>query len=418
MNSVEQALSHLLAQAQPQTETETRSLVAALGCILAETIVSPVNVPPHDNAMMDGYALYVDEDSDGASDAGNDFTQQAWSISQRIPAGTDPQPLAPNTVARIFTGAPIPAGANAVVMQEAAEVLDAEQDAEQDGLPQVRFTQAVQPGQFIRQTGEDIAQGDAILTAGTRLTPQALALAASVGRAQVAVYRPLRVATFTTGDELLAPGTPPQPGKIYNANHTNIVSLLTQHGFEVVDLGQIEDSLAATQVALQQAAEQADVIMTTGGVSVGEEDHIKAAVQSLGELDLWRVQMKPGKPLAYGRVGQTPFIGLPGNPVSAFATFCLFARPYLLKKQGQQTVEPQKIWVQADFNWLKPDARREYVRVQLHTSGQGSWVKLFPKQGSGVLTSTVWADGLAIIPENQQIHLGDWVEYLPLNQFN
>lgn len=414
MNSVEQALSHLLAQAQPQTETETRSLVAALGCILAETIVSPVNVPPHDNAMMDGYAVYVDEASNNASDVEKSFTQQAWSISQRIPAGTNPQPLAPNTVARIFTGAPIPAGANAVVMQEAAEVLD----IVQDDLPQVRFTQAVQPGQFIRQTGEDIAQGDAILTAGTRLTPQALALAASVGRAQVAVYRPLRVATFTTGDELLAPGTPPQPGKIYNANHTNIVSLLTQHGFEVVDLGQVEDSLAATQVALQQAAEQADVIMTTGGVSVGEEDHIKAAVQSLGELDLWRVQMKPGKPLAYGRVGQTPFIGLPGNPVSAFATFCLFARPYLLKMQGQQTVEPQKIWVQADFNWLKPDARREYVRVQLHTSGQGSWVKLFPKQGSGVLTSTVWADGLAIIPENQQIHLGDWVEYLPLNQFN
>ncbi|AHF00348.1 molybdenum cofactor biosynthesis protein MoaA [Thiomicrospira aerophila AL3] len=414
MHSVEQALSHLLAQAQPQTETETRSLVAALGCILAETIVSPVNVPPHDNAMMDGYAVYVDEASNSTSDSERDFTQQAWSISQRIPAGTDPQPLAPNTVARIFTGAPIPAGANAVVMQEAAEVID----TEQDDLPQVRFTQAVQPGQFIRQTGEDIAQGDVILTAGTRLTPQALALAASVGRAQVAVYQPLRVATFTTGDELLAPGTPPQPGKIYNANHTTIVSLLTQHGFEVVDLGQVEDSLVATQVALQQAAEQADVIMTTGGVSVGEEDHIKAAVQSLGELDLWRVQMKPGKPLAYGRVGKTPFIGLPGNPVSAFATFCLFARPYLLKMQGQQTAALQKIWVQADFNWLKPDARREYVRVQLHTSGQGSWLKLFPKQGSGVLTSTVWADGLAIIPENQQIHLGDWVEYLPFNQFN
>lgn len=407
MKTVEQALEHLLAQVKPQTATETRPLADALGLVLAEEIVSPVNVPPHDNAMMDGYALYVEDTFS------ND--QQAWLISQRIPAGTAPAPLTPDTAARIFTGAPIPAGANAVVMQEAAELIatDNEQSA-----PQVRFTQPITAGQYIRQTGEDIAAGDVILAPGTRLTPQALALAASVGRDQLTVYKPLRVATFTTGDELLAPGTAPQPGKIYNANHTNLVTLLKQHGLELVDLGQVADNLEATKTALAQAAAQADVIITTGGVSVGEEDHIKAAVQSLGELDLWRVQMKPGKPLAYGRVGDTPFLGLPGNPVSAFATFCLFARPYLLRMQGQHQVAAQTIWVQADFNWLKPDARREYVRVQLQTNGQGSWVSLFPKQGSGVLTSTVWADGFAIIAEDQQVHIGDWIEYLPFSQFH
>lgn len=406
MHSVEQALIHLLDQVRPQRITQQRALVDALGCVLAESIISPVNVPPHDNAMMDGYALYVDQASN--------ISEQAWPVSQRIPAGTHPSPLETDTVARIFTGAPIPPGANAVVMQEAAELLDAH--GEQP--PHVRFTQPIMPGQYIRQTGEDIAEGDVILQQGQRLTPQALALAASIGRDQLSVYQPLKVATFTTGDELLAPGSAPQAGKIYNANHSMIAALIQQLGLELIDLGHVEDSLGATQVALQTAAEQADVILSTGGVSVGEEDHIKTAVQSLGELNLWRVQMKPGKPLAYGQVSDTPFIGLPGNPVSAFATFCLFARPYLLCMQGQQQVELQRIWVQANFSWPKPDSRREYVRAQLDTNGQGSWVKLYPQQGSGVLSSTVWADGLVIIPENQAVDIGDWVEYIALSQFN
>ncbi|WP_029933496.1 gephyrin-like molybdotransferase Glp [Thiomicrospira pelophila] len=397
MKTVDEAIAYLLAQVQTKPKIESRPLSQALGCVLAQSVVSPVNVPPHDNSMMDGYAVRAEDIQPGL----------VLPISQRIPAGTHPEPLAPGSVARIFTGAPIPAGANAVVMQEQAEVSDTG----------VQFEASVQVGQNIRQCGEDIAQNASILEPGQRLRPQDLALIASVGQAQVAVYKPLKLVTFSTGDELLEPGTAPEPGKIYNSNHTNLMALVMQLGFDWIDLGQVADSLDATKAALAKAAELGDVIITTGGVSVGEEDHLKPAVESLGKLDMWQVKMKPGKPLAFGEVSGKPFLGLPGNPVSAFTTFNLFARPFLMRLQGQTQVKPQSVWVQAGFDWLKPGFRREFVRARLHNQAAQTWAEIYPQQGSGVLTSTVWAAGLVVIPEDSVVHKGDWVEYISFNEF-
>lgn len=397
MKTVEEAIAYLVAQAKPNQPTETLPLSQALRRVLAKPVVSPVNVPPHDNSMMDGYAVRAQDIQPGL----------VLSISQRIPAGTDPAPLKANSVARIFTGAPIPAGADAVIMQEQA--------ASQD--QGVVFNQAVKSGQNIRRCGEDIAQNACILEAGQRLRPQDLALIASVGQAQIEVYKPIKLVTFTTGDELLEPGTPPEPGKIYNSNHPNLMALVTQLGFEWIDLGQVKDSLTATQEALQKAAQLGDVIITTGGVSVGEEDHLKPAVESLGQLAMWQVKMKPGKPLAYGKVLGKPFIGLPGNPVSAFTTFNLFARPFLMRLQGMTHITPQSVWVKADFDWLKPGFRREFARARLHNQTAQTWAQIYPQQGSGVLTSTVWAAGLVVIPEDSVIQKGDWVEYISFNEF-
>lgn len=397
MKTVDEAIAYLLAQVQTKPKIETRPLSQALGCVLAQSVVSSVNVPPHDNSMMDGYAVRAEDIQPGL----------VLPISQRIPAGSHPEPLKPGSAARIFTGAPIPAGANAVIMQEQAQALD-------DG---VTFEGEVSVGQNIRQCGEDIAQDASILEPGQRLRPQDLALIASVGQAQVAVYQPLKLVTFTTGDELLEPGTPPQPGKIYNSNHTNLMALVRQLGFEWIDLGQVADTLADTQHALKKAAQLGDVIITTGGVSVGEEDHLKPAVESLGKLDMWQVKMKPGKPLAFGEVSGKPFLGLPGNPVSAFTTFNLFARPFLMRLQGQAQVEPQSVWVQADFDWSKPGFRREFVRARLHNQASRTLAQIYPHQGSGVLTSTVWAAGLVVIPEDSVIQRGDWVEYISFNEF-
>ena len=397
MKTVEEAIAYLVAQAQTKSEIETRPLSQALGCVLAQSVVSPVNVPPHDNSMMDGYAVRAEDIQPGL----------VLPISQRIPAGTNPKPLKTGSVARIFTGAPMPAGADAVVMHELAQVSEAG----------VHFETTVQVGQNIRQCGEDIAQNTCILEPGNRLRPQDLALIASVGQAQVAVYKPLKLVTFTTGDELLEPGAAPQPGKIYNSNHINLMALVMQLGFEWVDLGQVADTLADTQAALEKAAQLGDVIITTGGVSVGEEDHIKPAVESLGTLDMWQVKMKPGKPLAFGDVLGKPFLGLPGNPVSAFTTFNLFARPFLMRLQGLTQVTPQSVWVQADFEWLKPGFRREFVRARLFNQVSRTLAQIYPHQGSGVLTSTVWAEGLVVIPEDSVIQKGDWVEYISFNEF-
>ena len=396
MKTVNEAIDYLLAQVKPTNVTEKRPLSQALGCVLAKDIVSSVNVPPHDNSMMDGYAVRAD-----AIKAGKNLP-----ISQRIPAGSNPSALAADTVARIFTGAPIPAGADAVIMQEDAELTE----------QGVRFQHPVQVGQNIRRCGEDIAQNTCILNAGQKLRPQDLALIASVGVAEVEVFKPLTLVTFTTGDELLAPGQAPQPGKIYNSNHPNLMGLVAQLGFEWVDLGQVADSFDATQAALKKAAQLGDVIITTGGVSVGEEDHLKPAVESLGQLDMWQVKMKPGKPLAFGDVNGTPFIGLPGNPVSAFTTFNIFARPFLLRMQGMAEVLPQSIWVDADFDWPKPGFRREFVRARLQQQNQTTQATIYSHQGSGVLTSTVWASGLVVIPEDTVIHKGDRVEYISFNE--
>lgn len=400
MKTFDEALHYLLAQAQPTAQTETISITDALGRVLAKPIVSPVNVPPHDNSMMDGYALHRFD-----LEHNNIFK-----VSQRIPAGTVPEALKTGTAARIFTGAPIPEGANLVVMQEETEQLN---DNE------IKITAVkTKANQNIRVVGEDIAKNATILKAGSKLRPQDLGLITSIGFNEVTVYKPLVIATFTTGDELLEPGETAQPGKIYNANRYVLNGLVPELGLKLVDLGRVEDTLDATVEAMKKAASIADVVITTGGVSVGEEDHIKPAIEQLGSLDMWKVKMKPGKPIAYGDINGTPFIGLPGNPVSAFATFSLFARPYLLKMQGASAFKPKPIWLEADFDWLKAGFRREFARARLVNKNQKSLVEIYANQGSGVLTSTVWADGFVVIPEDTQIHKGDKVAFYPFNAVN
>ena len=396
MKTFDEALAYLLSKVNPTTRTEVKPIQQTLGCVLAESITSDLNVPPHHNSMMDGYAVRADEIQEG----------QTISVSQRIAAGSVGASLEKGTVARIFTGAPVPEGADSVIMQEEA--------VEVEGG--VQFTVlSVSEKQNVRHIGEDIAQGDVILAKGHKLRAQDLGLITSIGIGEVTVYQPLTLATFTTGDELLEPGEEAMPGKIYNANRYILAGLVPQLGFELIDLGRVPDTLEATIETLKQAAAVADVVITTGGVSVGEEDHIKPAVESVGHLDMWKVKMKPGKPLAYGEVDGKAFIGLPGNPVSAFATFNLFARPYLLNMQGQKEVMIEPLWLKADFDWTKAGFRRDFVRARLVNKGQETVVTLYPNQGSGVLTSTVWADGLAVIPEDSTIAKGDKVAYYPFN---
>lgn len=379
--SADEARDALVGAAKALSETESVHLGEALGRVLAQDVVSPLDVPGHDNSAMDGYALHsADSSADGCS----------LPVSQRIAAGHPGAELQAGTAARIFTGAPMPAGADAVVMQEECE-------AEGDS---VRIGRKVSPGENVRPRANDIASGDCVLSAGTRLIPQAIGLLASLGVAEVKVKRRLRVALLNTGDEIVEPGRPLQAGQIYNSNRYTLIATLQHVGCEIVDLGQVEDTFEATRGALLAAAQQADLIVTSGGVSVGEEDHIKAAVAAEGEIDLWRVRMKPGKPLAFGRVGDTPFIGLPGNPVSAFVTFCLFGMPFLRTMQGRSDSFPAPVEACLARALDKPLKRREFIRVRLdHTSEGLPVAEPFPRQGSDVLTSTVWAEGVLELPD-------------------
>lgn len=398
MKTFDEALAYLLEQATPIKPTETRSVSESEGFVLAQGIVSDINVPPHNNSMMDGYVMNS-----------QDFDPTiSYPVSQRICAGSVGEALKPGTIARIFTGALIPNNADMVIMQE---------ETEEDG-EKIKFTaKTPQVGQNIRTLGEDISKGCEILKKGQQLQSQYLGLISSIGVKEVVVYQPLTIATFTTGDELLEPGDAPQAGKIYNANRYVLSGLVPKCGFKLIDLGRVEDTLEATIEAMKKAASVADVVVTTGGVSVGEEDHIKPAIESLGALDMWKVKMKPGKPLAYGKIEDTPFIGLPGNPVSAFATFQLFAKPYLMKLQGQMVGLAKPLWLEADFDWLKTNFRREFARAKWINKDQTSKVDIFPNQGSGVLTSVSWAEGFVVIPENTQIHKGDRVAFYPFNAF-
>jgi molybdopterin molybdotransferase len=394
----DEALRQLLALADPPAGRETVSTMEALGRVLADDQVSTLDVPPMDNAQMDGWAVRVADLGAGA----------ALPVSQRIPAGAAPSPLAAGTVARIFTGATVPEGADAVVMQEQAAL---------DG-DRVRFGAAPPAGEWIRRTGEDIRRGATVLAAGTRLTPQALGLAASVGLATLPVRPRLRVACFFTGDELVMPGEPLPPGAIYNSNRFVLGALLRRIGCEVVDLGIVPDSLEATRAALREAAARADLIVTSGGMSVGEEDHVKPALEAEGELRTWQIAIKPGKPLAWGRVrraggGHAHFVGLPGNPVSSFVTFLLLVRPFVLRLQGVADVAPRALALRADFDWPKPDRRREFLRARLNDAGG---LDLFPNQGSAVMTSTVWAGGLVDNPPSNPIRRGDVVRFLPYGE--
>lgn len=400
MLSADEALSFLLTRVQPASKTEQIATIDALGRVLAERLTSTVNVPPLDNSAMDGYAVRV-------ADITNASTR--LQVGQRIPAGTVGQPLKTGQVARIFTGAPVPAGCDAVVMQEYCGV---EGDT-------ITISKQPKEGENIRRSGEDIAAGAEILPAGIRLRPQEMGLAASVGISNLQVYCKLKVATFFTGDEIVMPGETLKPGQIYNSNRFVLAGLLRALGCEVIDLGIVPDNFAATVKVLETAASRADLIITSGGVSVGEEDHVKAAVESIGKIDLWKIAIKPGKPLAFGEVGddrKVPFIGLPGNPVSAFATFCLFVRPFILRSQGLTTAAPQSFSMKADFDWLKPDKRREFLRARLHTTESGEVIaQIYPNQGSGVLTSAVWADGLVEVSEGTPVRRGEIVKFIPFS---
>lgn len=390
MLSVEEALARLLDQARPLAEVETVATLDADRRVLAAGVVSSIDVPPMDNSQMDGYAVRTTDVPTAPT---------TLRVSQRIAAGHIGAPLEPATAARIFTGAPVPAGADAIVMQEATAL---------DG-DRVTIKEAPKAGAWIRRAGSDIASGTQIFAAGHRMRPQDCGLVASIGAAQLMVYRRLRVAVFFTGDELVMPGEPRPPGRIYNSNRFVLRGLLARLGCEVIDLGIVPDDLARTRAAFVEAAGRADLIVTSGGVSVGEEDHVKPAVQAEGSLDLWQIAMKPGKPLAFGHVRGVPFIGLPGNPVSNFVTFLLFARPFILARQGATELAPRALPLRAEFDLPKPDKRREFLRVRVNAQGG---VEAFGNQNSAVLTSTAWADGLVDNPPNHPIARGDTVRYL------
>ena len=399
MLSVDEALERVLQSIVSVDEIERIPTMEARGRVLAESQVSDLDVPMHDNTQMDGYAVRVADCRSGHA---------RLRVSQRIPAGHVGTALAAGSAARIFTGGLIPSGADAVVMQE-----DTTAETSEDGN-YVVINGTPKAGDWIRRAGEDIRSGATILSSGTRLKPQELGLAASVGRATLPVRRRLNVAIFFTGDELAMPGQLLKPGAIYNSSRFTLRSLLEDLDCSVTDLGIVPDTLVATKSALRRAAQGHDCIITSGGVSVGEEDHIKPAVEAEGHLDLWQIAMKPGKPLAFGRVGGTLFLGLPGNPVSSFVTFLLFVRPALLRLQGVVDVAPMAFGIRADFDWKKPDRRQEYLRVRLNPAGG---LDLFPNQGSAVLTSTVWADGLVENPPSTAIAAGDIVRFLPFFGF-
>ncbi|CAN5799954.1 molybdopterin molybdotransferase MoeA [soil metagenome] len=409
MLTLDEALARLLAAVAPLPAAQNERLTTfdALGRVLAEDVRSTLDVPPEDNTSMDGYALR----SADVPAAGT-----VLPVSQRIPAGVVGKALQPGTAARIFTGAQVPHGADAVVMQEQCEPVPDEAGSNAgSGAGAVRVNAVPEPGQWVRRRGEDVTIGAVVLSAGTRLTPQSLGLAAAVGAAHLAVARRPRVALFSTGDELAMPGEPLKPGAIYNSNRFTLRGLIVSFGCECIDLGIVPDRLDATRDALRRAAAVSDLIVTCGGVSVGEEDHLRPAVQAEGHIDMWQIAIKPGKPLAFGDVrrgdgSEAYFIGLPGNPVSAYITFLLAVRPVLLRLQGVSDLMPKHISMRADFDWPRADRRREFMRVRRNAGGG---LDLFDNQSSGVLTSVVWGDGVIDNPPGQVIRAGDTVRYLP-----
>ena len=390
------ALSHLVGSAVALVDEETVMLDEALGRVLSQPVASTINVPAWDNSAMDGYAVRHQDIND----------LDALPVVQRIPAGTNGQPLVAGTAARIFTGAPVPEGADTVVMQEMT--------TRQGEL--IRINGDVKKGSNIRSAGEDIRSGDEVIEIGTRLHPQHVGLAASTGIDKLVVKRKLKVAIFTTGDELTMPGHALVEGKIYNSNRYLFRGLLEKMGCEVIDLGNVVDQYDATCEALTSAAAKADLILSSGGVSVGEEDYVKKALEDLGSLDLWKIAVRPGKPLAFGNVNDIPFIGVPGNPVSLFVTFSIFVRPFILRSMGVSDVTPVEYKVVADFDWQRPDKRAEYMRAKLVTSDEGlTVVNVYPSRSSGVLSSVTWADGMVVINPEQKLKKGDKVRYIPFS---
>ena len=400
LTSYDDALDALLTQVSATETITEKSLLEALGDVLAQTIHSSINVPPADNSAMDGYAINTTDI------AVTEKTQLP--VSQRIATGETGQALEPGTAARIFTGASIPPNANAVIMQEQVEVVGD------------TITFEVKPAihQNIRPAGNDIKAGDNILSRGSLLRPQELGLAASVGLQSLPVFEKIRVGIFFTGDELVEPGETLAPGKIYDSNRYTLHGMLQKLGCEIVDLGLVGDTLKATKAAMLSAADKADLVVTCGGVSVGEEDHVRIAIEQLGDLHLWRLRIKPGKPLAFGQIDKTPFVGLPGNPVSVFATFMLFVCPLIKTMQGRHWQKPTAMPVTAGFDWPKPDSRREFLRARLEQDDKlGLVARIYHNQDSGVLTSTAWAQGFVEVAEGVTVKAGDSVDYLAFSEF-
>lgn len=396
LKPLDEALAELLAHALPLSLPESVSTFDADGRVLAQEVMASLDVPAHDNSSMDGYAVRCADWQNAAT---------AFVVNQRIAAGSTGDVLGLGCAARIFTGAPVPEGADAIVMQE---------DCAVDGS-QIRLPTQPQLGQWIRRRGEDVLSGAAVLCKGERLAPASLGLAASIGFDRLLVAPRVRVALFSTGDELVMPGdvapVDMKPGAIYNSNRFFLRALLRRLGCVVTDMGIVPDKLDATIAALKTASSAHDLVLTSGGVSVGEEDHIKPAVQALGQLNLWQIAIKPGKPFAYGKINETHFIGLPGNPVSSFVTFLLLVRPFILKLQGVSNLAPYSIASDAHFDWPKADKRREFLRVRHNATGG---LELFDNQSSGVLTSAVWADGLVDNPAGKTIAHGDSVQFIPM----
>jgi len=392
LHPVDEVVDWLLLRAKAIDQSVIKSLDDALGLYLFRDIRSPVDVPPAANSAMDGYAT---EFSLLEADA-------IYEVTDRIPAGTVGQPLKPGTLARIFTGAQIPAGADTVVIQEETTEL---------GDGKVRINAMPSLAENVRPRGQDIVKGEIILARGHRLKPQDVALIASVGLPEVEVYRPLTVAIMSTGDELVEPPATLQPGQIYNSNRYALAGLLRELGMEVLDLGLVADTPEATRDALRRGALASDCILSSGGVSVGEEDYVRAAVESMGSLDIWRLAIKPGKPLAYGTVAETPFFGLPGNPVSTFVTFMMIARPYLIATQGGNAPKASSFYGIADFSFSAGN-RREYLRTKMQRDEKMQvTLSQYDNQGSGIMSSVSWADALAEVEIGQQIRPGDKIKY-------
>lgn len=402
MKPLAEALKLLTSQAKEVEELENVLVQEALGRVLGLDALSLVNVPHLDNSQMDGYAVRT-------ADIQN--PGQELEVSQRIPAGYLGKPLKENTVARIFTGASIPEGADAIVMQEACEVVQSEPTV------RIKINEVPRPNQWIRRQGEDLKANQVALKAGSYLRPQELGVAASAGLTHLTVKRKVKVSIFFTGDELALPGEVLKPGTIYNSNRDTLIACLNSLGCEVTDFGIVPDSLEQTRQTLRKAAKDSDLIITSGGVSVGEEDHIKPAVEAEGRMDMWQIAIKPGKPLAFGAVKkennkESWFIGLPGNPVSSFVTFLLCVQPFICALQGRKNKPQQSYLMRADFDWKKSDKRNEFLRVKVNEQGG---LDLFPNQGSGVLTSAVWGDGLLDNPPMTMINKGDLVKFIPFS---
>ena len=398
LKPLDEALAELLAHAAPLGRAETVLTFDADRRVLAEDVVAALDVPAHDNSAMDGYAVR-------SADWMNAKT--VLQVNQRIAAGSNGSALAAMSAARIFTGAPIPDGADAVVMQEDCTTLQPDS-----------VSVATQPkaGQWIRRRGEDVTAGRTVLSKGELLAPESIGLAASIGYEKLCVAAPVRVALFSTGDELVMPGDvlpkDMKPGAVYNSNRFFLRALLKRLGCTVTDMGIVPDKLDATKAALISASSAHDLVLTSGGVSVGEEDHIKPAVQALGQLNLWQIAIKPGKPFAYGKIQNAHFIGLPGNPVSSFVTFLLLVRPFIRKLQGASALAPESVAACAHFDWPRADKRREFLRARRNSAGG---LDLFDNQSSGVLTSAVWADGLVDNPAGRTIAHGDVVQFIPFS---